>query len=106
MGQRAVEPAARAEADQAGDTVDRRAALPELAGTAVTPDHGVWMSPLLEGLDRLGQGARGELDLVTAALEALDQRAQHEHVGGVGEVDPHSHGRRCYFRASRPPGAR
>ena len=45
----------------------------------------------LEQLDRLCVVARGDLDLVAARAQELDQRPEHEHVGRRRHVDPDPH---------------
>ena len=59
---------------------------------AVMADGRVVDPEALAQLERLGEVAGGHVDLVPVGLQELDQRAQHEHVGAVGEIDPDAHG--------------
>ena len=49
------------------------------------------VSEALAELECLGEVPRGHPHLVTVAAQALDQRAHHEHVRAVGQVDPDTH---------------
>ena len=91
MRQSAVEAALSAEAQHAGDAPGRGASLAEPGGAAVRAEGRVRVSPFLEQLDGVRERAGGQRDLVTRVLQQLDERAQDEHVGGVGEVDPDPH---------------
>ena len=94
MRERAVEAAAARERDELRDARAGRERLAERGSTPpwrpITRER---MAPVLEQLDRVRERPRRELDLVPVLLERLDERAQHEDVGGVREVDPDAHRR-------------
>ncbi len=58
----------------------------------MAPDDGVLEAEALEDADGLPVLARGDLDLVAALAQALDDRPQHERVRGGCAVDPDPHG--------------
>src|SRR5215218_1973927 len=58
---------------------------------AVTADRRVLDAEAVAQLERLGEVACGDLDLVTVGAHRLDQRAHDQHVGTVGQVDPDAH---------------
>ena len=68
--------------------------LPRLAEprpAAVPPDH-LGLDPVqLKELERLRVLPRGDLDLVTAAAQELDQRPEDEDMGRRGHVHPNPH---------------
>ena len=92
MGQRAVEALPAGPAQQARHAVAGRERLVAAAHAAVAPDHEMRVTPVLEQLDGVRQRPRRQRDLVTGRLEPLDERAEHDHVCRVGEVDPDPHG--------------
>ena len=92
MGERAVEALRAGPAEQPHDAVAGGERLVAAAHAAVAADDQVRVAPVLEQLDRVRQRARRQRDVVARRLEPLDERAQHDHVGRVGEVDPDPHG--------------
>ena len=93
MGERAVEALRARPAQQPRRAVGGRERLVAAAHAAVAADHEVRAAPVLEQLDGVRQRPRRQRDLVAGRLEALDERAEHDHVCRVGEVDPDPHGR-------------
>ena len=61
------------------------------APAAVAADRRVRDPEALTQLERLSEVARRHLDLVPVLAHRLDQRAQHEHMGAVRQVDPDAH---------------
>ncbi len=93
VGERAVEALGARPAQQAPHAVAGGERLVAPAHAAVAADHEVRPSPVLEQLDGVRQRPRRQRDLVPGRLEPLDERAQHDHVGRVGEVHPDPHRR-------------
>ena len=84
--------AARAQREQPRDAVAGGERLVAAAHAAVAADDEMRVAPVLEQLDGVRQRPRRQRDVVTRRLEPLDERAQHDHVRRVGEVDPDPHG--------------
>ena len=62
------------------------------ARTAAVPPEQLGLETVqLQQVDRLRIVARGDLDLVPAGTEKVDQRPEHQHVSRRGHVDPDSH---------------
>ena len=76
------------------------------APAAVAADDRVVDPEALEQPERLGEVARGDLHLVPLRAQDLDDRAQHEHVRAVREVDPDAHPRRRLWPVARGGGVR
>ena len=82
----------RAQREQRAHAVAGGERLVAAAHAAVAADHQMRVAPVLEQLDGVRQRPRRQRDLVARRLEPLDERAQHDHVRRVGEVDPDPHG--------------
>jgi hypothetical protein len=61
------------------------------APATVAPDRRVRDPEPLTQLERLGEIARGDVDVVAARAERLDHRPHHEDVRRVRQVDPDPH---------------
>jgi hypothetical protein len=57
----------------------------------MAPDDGVAHPEAVQQAERLGEVACGDRDVVALGAQGGDDRAQHEHVRAVGEVDPDAH---------------
>ena len=91
MRKRAVEPTGARETSEAGDAAGGGPCLADPSRSSVAADHPMGVAPAFEQLDGVGQRPGGQGHLVAVALHQLDERAEDEHVSGVGEVDPDPH---------------
>src|SRR3954452_25043043 len=66
-------------------------ALAATAPAAAAADHADAQPEALGQPDRLGEVARGDVDLGAAGPQALDHRVQDEDVRAVRQVDPDAH---------------
>ena len=92
VGERDVEPPRSREPPQGAKA---RAHCARLAGTRRArvrrPEHGVLEPGVLEQLERLGEIAGRDRDVVPACLEELDDRPEEDDMRRVGDVDPDAH---------------
>ncbi len=101
VGEGEVEAAAAREPPQGAESRRHRPHLGEPRRAGVRrADDGVLQAGVVEQLERLGELARGDRDVVTPSREQLDQRAEEGDVRRVGDVDPDAH------QASAPPPTR
>src|SRR5205807_34837 len=91
VSEREIEPAAARPARESEGAAGQTARLGEQPAAAVASDRRVLDPEALTQPERLRKVARRDLDLVAATLQVADDRAHHEHVRGVGEVDPDLH---------------
>src|ERR1035437_3253883 len=54
-------------------------------------DRGIADSKAIAQAERLGEVPRSDLDLVTPGAKFGDHRPHHQHVRGVGQVNPDPH---------------
>ncbi len=92
VGERKIEGAAAAEAQHPGGAGAEPVGLAEARGAAVPADRRVREAVQVEQRLGLSVVARGHLDRVALVLQALDDRAQDQHVRRRAHVDPDLHG--------------
>ena len=79
--ERAIEPASPGPSRERQRPLNEPSRLGSQSTAPVAPDLGVLDPEPLQQADRLGEVARGDLDIVPARPQVLDHGAHHEHVG-------------------------
>ena len=91
MAEADVEVALAGEAGKRQRAVEKARSLVLEPGAPVMSDRMAVNPEALAERQRLGKVARGDLNLVPLLTQAPDDRREHQHVRGVGEVDPDLH---------------